>query len=71
MESKIQSLATKNDISLLREELFITKDDLRKEMSDLRRDIGESKANTIKWMFVFWIGQIGATVGIVMLFLKK
>jgi flagellar motor switch protein FliG len=44
-----------------------TKDDIgtvRKEMSDFRADI-------MKWMFVFWVGQVGATVAIVLLFIKK
>lgn len=44
-----------------------TKDDI----SDVRKEISESKADTIKWMFIFWIGQVAATLTIVMLFLKK
>jgi len=71
VESKILSLATKNDIALLREEMHANKDELRKEMSDIRRDIGDSKADTIKWMFIFWVGQAATTLGIVLLYLKK
>src|SRR5882757_5915006 len=37
-----------------------TKDDLRKEISDVRKEISEAKVDTIKWMFIFWIGQVGA-----------
>jgi hypothetical protein len=44
-----------------------TKDDI----ANVRKEIGESKADTIKWMFIFWIGQVGATLAIVLLFLKK
>ena len=44
-----------------------TKDDI----SDVRKEISESKADTIKWMFIFWIGQVAATLTIVMLVLKK
>jgi hypothetical protein len=33
--------------------------------------ISESKADTIKWMFIFWIGQVVATFGFILLFLKK
>ena len=44
-----------------------TKDDI----ADVRKEIGESKADMIKWMFIFWIGQVGATLAIVLLFLKK
>lgn len=53
VESKINSLATKDDIA------------------NVRKEIGDAKADTIKWMFIFWIGQVGATLGIVFLFLKK
>jgi len=31
----------------------------------------EAKADTIKWMSIFWIGQIAATFGFILLFLKK
>ena len=44
-----------------------TKDDI----SDVRKEISESKADTIKWMFIFWIGQVAATLTIVMLVLKR
>ena len=42
--------------------------DLRRDMVEndamLRTDIHKSKTDTIKWMFIFWIGQIGALLGI-------
>jgi hypothetical protein len=44
-----------------------TKDDLANVKYDLSKEIG----NSIKWMFIFWIGQVGATLAIVFLFLKK
>ncbi|MGF7082719.1 hypothetical protein [Mucilaginibacter sp. UYCu711] len=44
-----------------------TKDDLAKVKYDLSEKIG----NSVKWMFIFWIGQVGATLAIVFLFLKK
>ncbi|HJP62315.1 MAG TPA: hypothetical protein VJ844_02680 [Mucilaginibacter sp.] len=48
-----------------------TKDDLAKVKYDLSKEIGESKADTIKWMFIFWIGQVGTILAIIFLFLKK
>ncbi len=33
--------------------------------------LAETKAELIKWMFIFWIGQIAATFGFILLFLKK
>lgn len=44
-----------------------TKDDLAKVKYDLSKDI----SNSVKWMFIFWIGQVGATLAIAMLILKK
>ena len=44
-----------------------TKDDLAKVKYDLSKDI----SNSVKWMFIFWIGQVGAMLAIAFLFLKK
>jgi len=44
-----------------------TKDDLAKAKYDLSKEIG----NSVKWMFVFWVGQFGATIAILLLLLKK
>ena len=44
-----------------------TKDDI----ANVRKEIGEAKADTIKWMFIFWIGQVGAMLGVALLFIKK
>jgi hypothetical protein len=47
-----------------------TKDDI----ASVRKEISDAKADTIKWMFIFWIGQVGAlltVLTILMLFLKK
>jgi len=64
VEATVKILATKEDISA-------TKDDIAKFKYDLSKEIGSVKADTIKWMFIFWIGQVGATLAIVFLFLKK
>jgi hypothetical protein len=34
-------------------------------------DLANTKAEIIKWAFIFWLGQIGATFGFIMFFLKK
>jgi hypothetical protein len=36
-----------------------------------KEDVANSKMDIIKWMFVFWIGQVCATFGFILLFLKK
>ena len=53
VENKAQTLATKEDVALTRQE------------------IANTKAELIKWMFIFWIGQVIATFGFILLFLKR
>jgi len=50
---------------------FATKEDIAKQIGEVRKEIAESKVDTIKWMFIFWIGQVGATLAILALYLKK
>jgi len=33
----------------------------------LAREVGEAKADMIKWIFIFWVGQIVAMIAIVKL----
>ncbi|MDF2431244.1 MAG: hypothetical protein JWP44_875 [Mucilaginibacter sp.] len=53
VEATIKTLATKDDIA------------------SIRNEISEAKVDTIKWMFIFWIGQVGAMIGVALLFIKK
>ena len=52
--TETQQLATKSDNGLT---------DVRKEIADVKTDI-------IKWMFIFWIGQVGVLSGIIFAFMK-
>jgi hypothetical protein len=36
-------------------------------MAGLRTKLADLQASLIKWMFIFWIGQAGLTVGLVLL----
>ena len=36
-----------------------------------KEDVANSKADVIKWMFIFWVGQLAAMFGLILLFLKK
>ena len=49
-------------------EVETLRSDLIRVDQSLRTDIARYQANTIKWMFIFWIGQIGALVGILFAF---
>ncbi len=48
-----------------------TKEDIAKFEGRLETKIAESKVDIIKWMFIFWIGQLAAIIGIVKLFFVK
>ncbi|HYK77540.1 MAG TPA: hypothetical protein VEV16_11225 [Daejeonella sp.] len=37
---------------------------------DLAKQIGDLKADTIKWMFIFWLGQITVIGGLILTVLK-
>lgn len=42
------------------------KGDVRGDISEVKAQVSEVKADLIKWMFVFWIGQIAVITGIIM-----
>ncbi|MDO3642565.1 hypothetical protein [Mucilaginibacter sp. L3T2-6] len=44
-----------------------TKDDI----AAIRKEASENKAKTIKWMFIFWIGQAALTFAILSAVVKK
>jgi hypothetical protein len=61
IEGELIGLATKSD-------LLLTKGELRNDLANLEIKIEKTKAEIIKWMFIFWAGQTGIMVGILALF---
>ncbi len=55
----------------LEKDVFMTKDD----KVEMITRIESSKTDTIKWMFIFWMGQLAAVAGILFallnIYLKK
>ena len=43
----------------------------KEDIAQVRKEAAEIKADLIKWMFIFWIGQVAATFGFISLFLRK
>ena len=39
-------------------------------IEEVRAEMKSDKADLIKWMFIFWVGQIGAILGILFAFFK-
>lgn len=68
VQSNSKFLATKEDVANLRAEL---KEDIANLRAELKEDIANVKSELIKWMFIFWIGQIAVTFGFILLFLNK
>ena len=58
----------KNDIVQLVEETFERR--LSEELAKLRIDIQVTKTEMIRWMFIFWVGQIAVLVGLLLALVK-
>ena len=39
--------------------------------SMIKNQISEAKSDLPKWMFIFWVGQMTITIGIILLFIKN
>lgn len=50
-----------------KKDVLATKEDI----GQLRKEIEASKSDIVKWMFIFWIGQMAAIFGLIIQYLKK
>jgi hypothetical protein len=64
LEEKKDIFATKEDVNNLRETL-------KEEINKLRIEIEKTRADLIKWMFLFWIGQLASLIAILQIFFRK
>ncbi|GAB63064.1 MAG: hypothetical protein DWB56_06910 [Candidatus Jettenia sp.] len=55
----------------LEKRLAVETSTLKEEIAKVDKRIESVKAELIKWMFIFWIGQIGALFAILFAFFKK
>ena len=60
IDNKSSDFATKADMLIVKEEI-----------SRMRTEMANVKAELIKWMFVFWIGQTGVLIAIIKFFIVK
>ncbi len=56
----------KNEVTQ-HKDILSTKEDLAK----LRTELANTKAEIIKWMFIFWIGQVAVVAGMLAYFFHK
>ena len=54
----------------LSEEMSKLRVEMAEMKSELNNKMGSMRADIIKWMFVFWVGQIGVMIGILFAFFK-
>ena len=55
------------EIQKLREEVF---GEIHKLRNEVFEEIHKQRADNIKWMFLFWVGQTGVLAGILLAFLR-
>jgi len=60
----------KKEILVTKEDLHVEVSKLEKEMARLEIKMESTKSEIIKWMFIFWISQIGVISGIIFAMLK-
>ncbi len=70
LTAKMGREAAENLTSYIEEKI---KDELnnKSELLATKVDLANTKAEIIKWVFIFWLGQIGVTFGFLSYFLKK
>jgi uncharacterized protein (UPF0305 family) len=44
---------------------------LSEKINNLENSISEFKSEILKWMFIFWVGQMSVTIAVVMMLIKK
>ena len=44
---------------------------LTEKINKLENSISEFKSEILKWIFIFWVGQMSITIAIVLMFIKK
>jgi predicted amino acid-binding ACT domain protein len=49
---------------------YATKTDLKEEVHKLELKIEKVRSDLIKWMFIFWIGQVSVSIALIMLLFK-
>ena len=51
--------------------LELAEERFEKRIAQLDSKIENTKADIIKWMFIFWVGQVGTITAIIFTFFKK
>lgn len=69
LRQKLGDQGAKELVDLINNATAGTKQDVMETSVDkFERRLSETKADIIKWMFVFWLGQIGVVAGLLAYF---
>ena len=55
----------------LSEEIGKVRQEMSAEFVRVRQEASESKVDLIRWMFLFWVGQVAVIFGILFAFFRK
>lgn len=82
LATKEDIASTKEDIASTKKDIASFKADMASNIASINEKlarldgkidakVSESKAEIIRWMFIFWVGQVIATTASILLFLKR
>ena len=66
-QDQTKELVTKDYLDVRLMELKL---ELLTKIAETEKKIAETEKNILRWMFTFWIGQLGVMVGFLYLFVK-
>mgnify|MGYP003394854442 FL=1 len=64
-------VATKEDINGLKIEIEKVRTGMVVEIEKVRTEMEKTRSDIIKWMFLFWIGQLASLIAILQIFFRK
>jgi hypothetical protein len=70
LETRITNEVAKLDVKIS-EEVAKLETRITNEATKLDVKISDIKADLVRWMFIFWVGQLGAIIGILFAFFRK
>ncbi len=71
LEEKKDIVATKEDINGLKIEIEKVRTGMVVEIEKVRTEMEKTRSDIIKWMFLFWIGQLASLIAILQIFFRK
>jgi len=69
LRSKLGEMETKSLVEFVESNVDQKLED-KKDIIATKSDLLAIKAEMIKWMFIFWVGQISINIALILLFLK-